>query len=215
MSCSVFTFDAGYAHVASIGESSVDELSGLSRPVHEHRAGEDELLYLEVELAQPAQQAAGALDGDLFVLRARLAEEVVVSREMDHRGDVCPVVLADGAQSVAHALVGRELDGDVHAARRRRTGRFAVETHHVLEAPGEPAHHGLANPSAGTADQDDPPFGRHGRPHFAAPNVIPVGSSPTLKVRATVWSITLISDTVSSKRLETNTRLPSLVATRP
>ena len=122
----------------------------------EHRAREDELLDLKVLRAEFPQQPTGPLHGDLLVLGARLAEEIIVGGEMDHRGDVRPVVLTDGAESVAHALVGRDLDGDVDAARRRRRGRLAVEADDVLEAPGEPPHHGVADPAVGAGDDDDP-----------------------------------------------------------
>ena len=129
---------------------------------------------------------------------------------MDHRRDVCAVALANGAQSVPYALLGRDLDRDVPAARRWASGCLAVEADDVRKASGEPPDHSISDPPAGAADLE-----LNARPHLAAPNVIPVGSSPTLKVRATVWSATLISATVSAKRFETNTRLPSLVATTP
>ena len=56
----------------------VDELSRLARFVHEHGAGENELVDFEPAIAQPAQQTSRALDRDRVVARARLAEEIVV-----------------------------------------------------------------------------------------------------------------------------------------
>ena len=141
-----------------------EELARLPRPVHEHRAREDELLHPEAELPQPAQEAGRAMDGDLLVLWARPAEEIIVCGEMDHRGDVRPVMVTDGAEPVPHALVGRDVDRDIHAAWRRRLGRLAVEPDDLLEKPGEPSHHGVADPSVGTAEDDDPAVRVHGLP---------------------------------------------------
>lgn len=58
--------------------------------------------------------------GDLVVLGARLAEEIIVRGKMDHRGDMRSMVLADHAQSVSHALVGRDVDGHGDAVLWRR-----------------------------------------------------------------------------------------------
>jgi hypothetical protein len=142
----------------------VDELAGLGRPVHEHRAREDELLDLKVLRAKLPEQPAGPLDGDLLVLRARLAEEIVVGGEVDHRGHVRPVVGTDGAQPLPHALVGRNVDGDTDAARRRRLGRLAVEADDVRELSGEPPHDSVADPPVGAADDEDPALRLHRLP---------------------------------------------------
>jgi hypothetical protein len=122
--------------------------------MHEHRAGEDELLDLNIQFAQSAEQPPRAAHGDLVVLLARRAEEIVVGGQVDDRGDVRPVVCADDAQALAHALVRGDFDGDVDAARRRRFGRFAAEADDVVKASGKPSHDGVANSSVGACHED-------------------------------------------------------------
>ena len=138
-----------------------DELARLDRTVDEHRAREDELLDLKVLRAEFAQQPAGPLHCDLLVFGARLSEEIVIGGEMDHGSDVCSMVFTDGLESLPHALVGRDLDGDVHATRRRGRRRLAVDADHIGEAANEPPHHSVADPTTGARNEDDPAVRSH------------------------------------------------------
>ena len=124
----------------------VDELARLGWPMHEHGAGEDELLDLE-SLAQPAQQARRALERELLVLRARFAEEIVVGGRVDHRGDPRPMFLAKNAQSFPHTFVGSDVDGHAHAVLRRWSGCFAVEAYDIVETLAQALAHCAANAS--------------------------------------------------------------------
>ena len=108
-----------------------EELARRSWPVDEHRAREDELLDLKIQLAQALHDAGCALDSDLVVLRARFPEEVVVGGEMDNRGNVSAMVLADRSKAAADALVRGDFNGDMHAVRWGRSGCFAVEADDV------------------------------------------------------------------------------------
>jgi len=130
------------------------EFARIARPVHEHGAGENELLDLE-PFAQTVQQAPGALDRDLFVFRARLAEKIVIGRQMNHGCNPGTVTFTQDAQSFLNTLIGSDVDGDARTTRRRRTRRLAVETHDIAEASRQPLHHSTADVPVGTSDQDD------------------------------------------------------------
>lgn len=160
MSASVRTFDAGSAPGGPDRRVLGEEHAGITRAVHEHGAREDELLGLEA-FAQTAQQAARALDRDQVVLRALLAEEIIVRGQVHDGGDLRSVMLAKHVQAVANAVVRGDVDGDSHAVGRRRCRRLEIEADDVVESLAQPFHHRRADPPVGTGDQDDVAFGIH------------------------------------------------------
>lgn len=108
------------------------------------------------------QQAARALDRDLVIFRARLAEEIVVGgSQMPHGGDAGPVMLTQDTEAFLYTFIGSDIDGYGHAVRRRRRRCIAVETHNIVEALAQPSHQRGANSSVGAADQDDIAFWLH------------------------------------------------------
>src|SRR5680860_696591 len=150
--------------------------------MYEHRAREHELLDLEVEVAQPAQHPARAAHGDLLVLRARLAQEVVVRGEMDERRDAAPVVLTDRFEPLPDAVVRGDVDRDIHAARRRRVVGLAIEADDVTGAAGESPHHRIPDPTVRTRDDDDAVVCRHRDPRSSRPRyrTQPINSGSTI-----------------------------------
>src|SRR5207245_9929546 len=92
---------------------------------------------------QPALRLAAALQslgtayGDVFVLRARLSREIVVGREMDHRGDAVPVAAAEAIQTFFETLVRGEVDTHALGLRRQVRGPSFVEADQgiLLAAP--------------------------------------------------------------------------------
>ena len=80
---------------------------------------------------------------------------------MDHGGDVRSVVFPQDTQSLAHAVIGSNIDRYVRAAGRWRRRRLAVEAHDIAETSGQPLHHRFADASVGASDQDDIFFGFH------------------------------------------------------
>ena len=79
------------------------------------------------------------LDGDLVVPRARFAEEVVLCGEMDQRGDVRPMMLTGGAQSLADTLIGCDRSLANPAVGARDDDDAAVRIHGY--GPGKPTRH--------------------------------------------------------------------------
>jgi hypothetical protein len=77
----------------------------VRRAMNEHGAGENELLDLEA--LQPIDQSPRALDGDLFIERVRLARNVVIGGQVDHRGNALAITLPDGFQRRGDSLIGR------------------------------------------------------------------------------------------------------------
>jgi hypothetical protein len=102
-----------------------DPLPRLTGGMDEHRTRKDEAIYRKG--LKPSEAAAGALDSDRVVLRAGLAGEIIVSSEVDHRGDPIPVLPPDPLEGLPDALVTGNVEGVEVVERERGIGRPAAE----------------------------------------------------------------------------------------
>ena len=122
-----------------------------ARRVDDHGAGVDELLGPQARLAEARHQTFGAPDVDLLVPGARVAGEVVIRGEVQDRGHLRAVALAELQEPRTDALLG----GEVHVDRLdpgRGHGRpRPVERHDAVTAV-EPQGHGGADPPARARD---------------------------------------------------------------
>ena len=129
----------------------IDLLPALSRRVHQQRARKDQAL--DLERLQRMQQTARAFDRDRLILRARIARQIVVSGQVNHRGNRCAVAAAHALKRCTHAVVRGQV-GEYRLERGRRGGR-----HHGLEPnhrePLHEARNQRAAEEAATAGDDD------------------------------------------------------------
>ena len=78
---------------------------------------------------------------------------------MNHRNDMRTVMIANGAQPVAHTLIRRDVHGNVCTTEWGRYWCLPIETNNVIEVPSEPAHHSRADRTVGPCNDDDPTVG--------------------------------------------------------
>lgn len=149
--------------------------------MYQHRAREDELIYLK--LAQPAEQVAGATHGDGLVLRARLTGEIVVGGEMDHGGDVrAGVGVTHPLERGRNAGFIRQVHTDAFSLRWRMWISLAVEADHRVVAR-QPANRSRSDEPAATGQQDDGWMRLRPQLHYSFPG-LPLAVLPSSSICA-------------------------------
>lgn len=108
--------------------------------------------------------ALGGVGVVLYNALTRTALARVPAAEVNHRGDMRPVMLTNGAKALQHIRIRCDVDRHIDTAFRRRLGRLAVEADHIREPAGKPPHDGVTDASVGAGDDDDSGIRRHDAP---------------------------------------------------
>jgi hypothetical protein len=131
--------------------------SSSGRRMHQHRAGEQELLDLELLPLQLLEEPRRPAHRHRVVERRFLARQVVVRGEMDERGKLPAVGVGDPLQSQRDAVPVGDVDADAFDLPRRLRLPVAIEADD-LEVVAQVVDEPRADEPAASGDDDHGPL---------------------------------------------------------